>query len=581
MKKAKYKASLLWQFTVIILLILVVWSESYLLINRYEKKTIVENTLQMNEKILQQVEGKIDESYKTFRNVATTIMYSPTVYNYLKAGSKERILKISDLNFVFQNAMELEQHISSIYLYDAQKQQIAVLEKENTFYSDSLNQMEIQIPSQMEYGNLIQSRSGKDYWYLIQFPIYDLDSSQYGVLLGMAAFQMQTEGFEELLADTQLTLGTQMYLVDGNNYIVASGNTERTGKISEDMFVESDKYHVQIQECGIEGWKILCRIPVNEVYEGSGSAEGVLWITFLLTALMMAFLIAFCYIRLIHPIRKIDRFMQNLSEDPTKRLKSKRTDEIGTVVQSMNQMLNQIDEANQKQQLSQKKIYEAEIAKKQLQILAYRNQINPHFLYNTFECIRDMALYYEVEDIAEISMALSKVFRFACKAENIVTIRQEVEYIHEYGKIIGYRFMDKIEVEVELEPGVEDKLVIKLLLQPLVENAVFHGLEQTMDGGEVYVHVGFCGEDYLEICVEDNGCGIPEEQLQQIKATLNSNKKEKGIGIANIYQRLHLFYGENVIFDIQSKEGEGTRVRIVIPESVPDRKLNFAVSTEL
>lgn len=243
-------------------------------------------------------------------------------------------------------------------------------------------------------------------------------------------------------------------------------------------------------------------------------------------------------------------------------------------------MLDQIDKGNQKEQLSQKKIFEAELAKKQLQILAYRNQINPHFLYNTFECIRDMALYYEVEDIAEISMALSKVFRFACKAENIVTIQQEVEYIYEYSKIIGYRFMDKIEVEVELEPGVEEKSVIKLLLQPLVENAVFHGLEQTMDGGEVYVHVGLFGGNYLEISVEDNGCGISQEKLQQIKDTLNESKKEKGIGLANIYQRLHLFYGEDVIFDIQSRVGEGTKVRIVIPTEVPQKGLKLAVLTE-
>lgn len=579
MKKPKYRTSLLWQFVIIILLILVVWTESYRVINRYEKNMIVENTLQMNEKILHQVEQKTEEFYKTFQNVATTIMYSPTVYNYLKEGSKERILKKSDLNFVFHNAMEQEEHISSIYLYDSQKQQIAVLDKESRSHFDKLSQMDVEIPSKMSFGDLRLSQEGKG-WYLIQFPIYDLDNSNYGVLLGMAVFQMDAGGLEKLLEDAHATQETELYLIDDRNYVMASDGVTGQSKVTESMLTESSEYHVQIQESGIDGWRIVSRIPVKEVYEDADGIEEILFITFVITAIMMLFLIAFCYMRLIHPIRKIDHFMQNLSENPEDRLKSKRTDEIGTVVRSMNRMLDQIDEANQKQQLSQKKIFEAELAKKQIQILAYRNQINPHFLYNTFECIRDMALYYEVEDIAEISMALSKVFRFACKAENIVTIQQEVEYIYEYGKIIGYRFMDKIEVEVELEPGVEDKSVIKLLLQPLVENAVFHGLEQTMDGGEVYVHVGFCGEKYLEIRVEDNGCGIPEEQLQQIKATLSENKKEKGIGIANIYQRLHLFYGKNVIFDIQSRVGEGTKIRIVIPTEVPKNKLQLAVPTE-
>ncbi len=540
---------------------------------------IVENTLQMNEKILHQVEQKTEEFYNTFQNVATTIMYSPTVYNYLKADSKERILKKSDLNFVFHNAMEQEEHISSIYLYDSRKQQIAVLEKESGSHLDKLSQMDVELPSKMNFGNLRLSQGGKG-WYLIQFPIYDLDSSNYGVLLGMAAFQMDADGLDKLLEDAHATQETGLYLLDGRNYIVASDGVEEQGKMTESMLAESSEYHVQIQKSGIDGWRIVSRIPVKEVYQNADGIEEILFYTFLITAIMMIFLIAFCFTRLIDPIRKIDHFMQNLSKNPEKRLESKRTDEIGTVVRSMNQMLDRIDEANQQQQMSQKKIFEAEIAKKQIQILAYRNQINPHFLYNTFECIRDMALYYEVEDIAEISMALSKVFRFACKAENIVTIQQEVEYIYEYGKIIGYRFMDKIEIEVELEPGVEEKSVIKLLLQPLVENAVFHGLEQTMDGGEVYVHVGFCGEDNLEIRVEDNGCGIPEEQLEQIKGTLSENKKEKGIGIANIYQRLHLFYGEDVVFDIQSKVGEGTKIRIVIPAEIPQKELKFAVPTE-
>ena len=185
-----------------------------------------------------------------------------------------------------------------------------------------------------------------------------------------------------------------------------------------------------------------------------------------------------------------------------------------------------------------------------------------------------------MEDIAEISMALSKVFRFACKGDNIVTVQEEIEYIREYSKIIDYRFMGKIDVEVDLETGVEEKSVIKLLLQPLVENAVFHGLEQTVDGGEVCVHVGFRENGYLEILVEDNGCGISKEQLQNLRNTWNSDKREKGIGIANIYQRLHLFYGEDVIFDIQSEEGKGTKVRIVIPDNIPQQKLKFADLTD-
>ena len=114
-----------------------------------------------------------------------------------------------------------------------------------------------------------------------------------------------------------------------------------------------------------------------------------------------------------------------------------------------------------------------------------------------------MALYYDVEEIAEITMALSKVFRFAIKAENIVTIQQEVEYIKEYATIIEYRFMDHISVEIDVDEDVLQNTIIKLILQPIVENAVFHGLEQKMGDGEVTVIIRRKLENYIMLLVKD------------------------------------------------------------------------------
>ena len=182
-----------------------------------------------------------------------------------------------------------------------------------------------------------------------------------------------------------------------------------------------------------------------------------------------------------------------------------------------------------------------------MQVLAYRNQINPHFLYNTFECIRAMALYYDADEIAEITMALSRIFRYAIKGDNVVTVADEIRNIREYDKIIHYRFGGRIRVDIQVEEEAEDKELIKLILQPIVENSIFHGLEQKLEDGLVAVKVEIVRETWLlAYGGGDDGCGMQQETVdrhlsdeRQVAGHCSSSKDS--IGLTNIYQRLQLF----------------------------------------
>ena len=207
----------------------------------------------------------------------------------------------------------------------------------------------------------------------------------------------------------------------------------------------------------------------------------------------------------------------------------------------------------------------AELKRIEAELKNLHNQINPHFLYNTFECIRDMALFYDVDDIAELTMALSNVFRFAVKGTDMVTVENELDHIREYAKIINYRFMGKIRIEIDAENAILNCKVFKLLLQPLVENSVFHGLEQKIENGTVWVHV--FSPDHATLCfvVEDDGCGIEPERLKQILASLEIEKNTTKIGVFNIYQRLKLYYDDKFSFDIKSSLKKGTCITISIP----------------
>jgi len=282
----------------------------------------------------------------------------------------------------------------------------------------------------------------------------------------------------------------------------------------------------------------------------------------------LLFLLLYCNYSIIKPITGISAFIRKINQNPDSRLSLDRPDEIGTVAKSLNQMLDE----KQKMQLEIEQVkylaYETELSKKQAEILAYRSQINPHFLYNTFECIRDMALFYDVDDIAELTMALSNVFRFAVKGTDMVTVENELDHIREYAKIVNYRFMGKICIEIEAENSILNCSVLKLLLQPLVENAVFHGLEQKIENGTVWVRVFSSDDQKLCFVVEDDGCGIEPEHLKQITASLETEKNTTKIGVFNIYQRLKLHYDKQFSFDIKSISGKGTCITIMIPQKM-------------
>ena len=242
-----------------------------------------------------------------------------------------------------------------------------------------------------------------------------------------------------------------------------------------------------------------------------------------------------------------------------------RTDEIGTVAASLDHMLDENQRMIEEIRESKIRLYETKLAQQKMEILAYRNQINPHFLYNTLSCMRDMALINDQDSIAEMAMALSDIFRYAVKASNIVTVNDEVSYIEKYARIIEYRFMGKIRINTSVEEEALNKPMIRFFLQPLVENAVFHGLESKMDNGSVDVSI-VNPNARLEITVRDDGCGMDEETLAKLEAKIRNADEIGGVGLSNIIQRLRLFYGEDYSFQVESHVNQGTQIRVSVPE---------------
>ncbi len=554
----------LFAFVIIILCSLIL---AFILTTAYVKRSVRNNITEMNQTILEQTNGKIEDFYETMNHIAAALVYSPVTTSYYDQNNRERVLSTDEISATFSNTVLLENNIAGIYLFDMEKNQIASFGA-----NENIGRFSSSIRNQMECSNQFYLDSSQEGYYLIYYPVYNLDTLVYGKQNGMAVFLMKSREFDNMLKNSQATKNTEIYLLDGNNAVVTSCGGKAEYALSKDQQTDSRDYFVQVKNVVIPGWKLVSRIPKSEMYTSAEDGRSPLIIAYLFSDVLILILAWFCYRNFLVRMHRVDQFITGVINRPEHRMKEERMDEIGSIVHNLNQMLDDKETMNREVQKSQQRVYEMELSRKQLQIQAYQNQINPHFLYNTFDCIRGMALYKGEEEIAQITMALSKVFRFAVKGDNIVTVKEEMDYIREYATIIDYRFMGKIEVDYDIDEDLYQHHVIKLMLQPIVENAVFHGLEQKVDGGTVEVSVQKWGDDRMRICVEDDGCGMSKERLEEIRSNLDKKMNTRGIGMSNIYQRLLLFYGEDIYFDIDSKEGKGTKVTIIIPEEIREER---------
>lgn len=235
------------------------------------------------------------------------------------------------------------------------------------------------------------------------------------------------------------------------------------------------------------------------------------------------------------------------------------------------------DDYREKQRVQQKlrEEYSVKVQNKQAKIAALQSQINPHFLYNTLECIRSEALLYECDSIARMAKALAAFFRYSISnKENIVTIRDELRNIENYFLIQSYRFENKFALEINVEDDREEVgnyLIPKLSLQPIVENAIFHGLETKAENGKVTIRI-YTTDQELVVVISDNGTGIDWDTLVSMRQALEQTEEYResgdGIALSNVNQRIQLAFGNRYGLRLYSTTGIGTDVEIWLPKKV-------------
>ena len=351
-------------------------------------------------------------------------------------------------------------------------------------------------------------------------------------------------------------------LVRENNYYHAN---QPDGSFSETF--DGQERDVVIKTVGYTGWKIVSVTPVSELALDMGQMRNYLLMVAIIILMIMVFGNYIISYVVTDPIRKLEESIADLEEGVSTEDVMNEEDifiggshEIRHLGRTIKSMIRQMKKLTDDMVREQK-------AKRKSELDALQSQINPHFLYNTLDSVVWMIEGERYKDAISMVTALAQLFRISLsKGNNIITIHDEIIHARNYLNIQKVRYKNKFTATIDVDPAIENCATIKLIVQPLLENAIYYGVEH-MDGeGEITLR-GYEKDGDVYISVSDNGMGIPEETL----ATLLTDKarsrgKGSGIGLWNVNQRIQIYFKGDYGLIIESELDEGTTVTIHLPK---------------
>lgn len=316
-------------------------------------------------------------------------------------------------------------------------------------------------------------------------------------------------------------------------------------------------------------WKIAHIVPVNVLTRGGVVIQ--FWtISVLIVALLLAFLSSiFVSKRVTENVRLLLQSMSRMSIDFTPQMVVPQSrDEIGILTERFNTMAKKIDELVNKVYKEQMLKQDAEYRTLQSELRTLQAQINPHFLYNTLESIQSLAKLKGENEIGDMIYLLGSLLRDSIgRKGDLVKLRDEVDFIARYLEIQRFMYEDRVSIEYKLEDELMDCIVPRFLLQPLVENAIVHGIEQKPGKGVIRVASELEG-DTLVLTVADNGVGISEEDIARLlnpEREAAAKPNHTSVGLRNVHRRVQFLYGEQYGVEIRGRLGEGTTIMIRLP----------------
>ncbi|MBC7961297.1 MAG: sensor histidine kinase [Vallitaleaceae bacterium] len=355
----------------------------------------------------------------------------------------------------------------------------------------------------------------------------------------------------------------EITLINKQEQVLFSTNSVLQGKAFPFRKIENNKsISVNTKGIGTSGMKVIYILPNQVLLEEINVMKGKIFLVLVIAILITLLWSLFVFQLFNKRVKVLIKSMRKVQKgDFSLHIPVNSQDEIGILSQSFNEMCEKLNHY-----ISQ--VYTAEIKRKNAELNALQTQIDPHFLYNTLESVKAKALEENDEITAEMISLLGNLFRWSSKTnDKIILLDDEIDYISTYLELQCYRFNELLDVDIQIPEELLDLGIPKLILQPIVENVMKHALVCGEKPGLVGI-IGKHKQNNLEITIYDNGKGMSENQLKQVRDKLDRDVSQddfESIGIQNVHHRLRLLFGEPYGLQIESSEGRGTAVKVVIP----------------
>ncbi|NEW06723.1 sensor histidine kinase [Paenibacillus sp. SYP-B3998] len=400
------------------------------------------------------------------------------------------------------------------------------------------------------------------------------NSAKDGSALGIIQLSIDERFISNQYANIDIGKNGQLFIVNKKGMIASHPNKDRlhvyigdepyfswvlSHEGSKTFQMNKENYLVVSREYPRLDWIILGIVPIKEITKGNQilTQKFIYWSAlFVILAVILAILIAKSITR---PLSRIKAFVKNVQDGNLDvRLDLKSRDEIGALAKEFNKMVDRTKSLMENIIDEQKKKREYELA-------VLQSQINPHFLYNTLESICALADLKRNGDIVNIVNQLALFYRgVLSKGSPIISMEDEMIITQTYLEIMKVRYGDQLEYRFDIDKRAYNYATIKLLLQPLVENSIYHGLKNKRGKGLIEIN-GYVNDNKLLLEVVDNGIGMAQERQQRIFWSEPGDYKNKSFGLKSTDERIKLFFGSEYGLEIQSEDGKGTRVRISLP----------------
>lgn len=559
---------------------------------------VIERTENEGRQTLSLLQKNVDLLLQNYEEQLMTLYQNEELIHSLSTIEENDVEAEGAINRVLRGFLRGKEGIESIYLFPNDVEQVFFYDQKGSALF-----ME-QIDFHPEWIQRLNQSNGETIWlntyklppnrYNSQNSYYFIGAMQikdiFGLLepLGSIMINIKVDALDHLMSDIQVSPHGFLLLTNSAGSVIWHRNADALGRSIHDLpfFTSLEersteyftqklngvKYEIVVMPSIYNQWHYYSFVPHSDLNAETENIKRFINLTLIVSVIIFSFLAIMTAMYITRPLRRIVVAMNHFGKNNQAiMLDTDSKDEIGLLHRSFNRMSSKIHTLIEEVRVVSAKEKEAELK-------ALQAQINPHFVYNTLDTINWMAIEKQESEISQMITSLSDIMRYAIRPDDqLVTVEEEIKWAKNYVHIQKNRFEDRFDLEFHIDERSLSYKIPRLLLQPFIENAIVHGMEEREDGGLIIVRIEL--NDTLDkICfyIEDNGIGMDKSKVQQIH-----ERRISGVGIQNTMDRIKLKYGAEYGVTLYSNINEGTKVTITLPTMINQSGLNKGGDTHV